>query len=204
MTQLVQERVRQKALVVMAHPAKSSLTREVTTAIVAAWQAAGHDAELADLAAEGFDPVFGAADHAAFNQAGDLPEDVRAEQRRLDRADHLILVHPVYWWSMPALLKGWIDRVFVAGWAFDEDADGHIDKRLGRLKITLIAIAGASERTYAKRGYRGAMRVQIENGIFDFCGASVIASRLVTPDQLAQPSAPQAIANEVVALTAGI
>ena len=126
MTWTSQEAGTQNALVIMAHPAKSSLTRAVARAIVEALQAHGRDAEMVDLAAERFDPVFGPADHAAFNRKGALPDDVQAEQRRIDRADHLILVYPVYWWAMPALLKGWIDRVFVAGWAFDEDAEGRI------------------------------------------------------------------------------
>ena len=146
MTWTSQEAGTQNALVIMAHPAKSSLTRAVTRAIVEALQAHGRDAEMVDLAAERFDPVFGPADHAAFNREGALPDDVQAEQRRIDRADHLILVYPVYWWAMPALLKGWIDRVFVAGWAFDEDAEGRITKRLGRLKVSLVAIAAARLR----------------------------------------------------------
>ncbi|WP_288483496.1 NAD(P)H-dependent oxidoreductase [uncultured Novosphingobium sp.] len=183
-----------KTLVVMTHPAESSLTRTITNAIMDALRADGCDAELLDLAAERFDPVFGPTDHAAFNGKAPLSEDVRAEQRRIDRADHLILVYPVYWWTMPALLKGWIDRVFVAGWAFDEDTEGRITKRLGRLKISLVAIAAASERTYVKRGYREAMKVQIEDGIFDFCGAPVVASMLVTPDQLVHSTAAKEIA----------
>jgi NAD(P)H dehydrogenase (quinone) len=198
MTWTSQEAGTQNALVIMAHPEKSSLTRAVARAIAEALQAHGRDAEMVDLAAERFDPVFGLADHAAFNRKGALPDDVQAEQRRIDRADHLILVYPVYWWAMPALLKGWIDRVFVAGWAFDEDAEGRITKRLGRLKVSLVAIAAASESTYVKRGYREAMKVQIETGIFDFCGAPVVASLLVTPDQLAHPSAPQEIASTLI------
>ncbi|MDF0489511.1 NAD(P)H-dependent oxidoreductase [Sphingomonas sp. H39-1-10] len=198
MTRPSSEATTQKALVLMAHPAESSLTRAVTSAIVDALQARGHDAEMVDLAAERFNPVFGAADHAAFLGKASLPDDVREEQRRIDRADHLILVYPVYWWAMPALLKGWIDRVFVAGWAFDEDAEGRITKRLGRLKVSLVAIAAASEATYVRRGYREAMKVQIEDGIFDFCGAAVVASMLVTPDRLAVPSAEREIASTLI------
>ncbi len=166
-------------LVVMTHPAGSSLTRSIASAIVDAGAARGHTVELVDLVAEGFDPVFGPADHAAFTAAGATPPDVRQEQQRIDRADHLVLVHPVYWWSMPAVLKGWIDRLFVSGWAFEEDADGGIVKKLGRLNVHLIALAGASAATYAKHGYRNAMRAQIYHGIFDFCGAPVVTSEIV-------------------------
>jgi NAD(P)H dehydrogenase (quinone) len=187
-----------RALALMAHPAESSLTRTVTSAIVDALQNFDHDAELIDLASERFKPVFGPADHAAFIGKVPLPDDVRKEQQRIDQVDHLILVYPVYWWAMPALLKGWIDRVFVAGWAFDEDAEGRITKRLGRLKVSLVAIAAASEATYLRRGYREAMKVQIEDGIFDFCGAPVVASMLVTPDRFAVPSAAREVASTLI------
>ncbi len=52
------------------------------------------------------------ADHAVHRGQASPPADVLAEQARIDRADTLVLVYPIYWWSMPALLKGWIDRVF--------------------------------------------------------------------------------------------
>lgn len=178
------------ALIVVVHPAACSLTQSVAMAIGEALEAAGHSTEVADLVAEAFDPVFGAADHAAFSAGGPTPDDVRQEQQRLDRAEHLVLVHPVYWWSMPALLKGWIDRVFVTGWAFDEGASGDIVKKLGRLKVHLVAIAGAADRTYTKRGYRQAMRTQIEDGIFDFCGAPVVTSQLLSTDGADPASIP--------------
>ncbi len=170
------------SVIVLVHPAAISLTRSVATALGEALEAKGHTAEIVDLVAERFDPVFGAADHAAFAAGAPAPADVLQEQRRLDRADHLILVYPVYWWSMPALLKGWIDRVFISGWAFEEDAGGGIVKRLGRLNVHIVAIAGAADRTYTKRGYRHAMQIQIEEGIFHFCGATVATSQLLTTD----------------------
>ncbi|MGJ0239531.1 NAD(P)H-dependent oxidoreductase [Novosphingobium fluoreni] len=188
-----------RILVVTAHPAGASLTRAIATTIMQAAEINGCGTEVADLVAEGFDPVFGPADHAAFALGGVTPEDVRTEQRRIDRSDHLVLVYPVYWWAMPALLKGWIDRVFIAGWAFDEDADGDIAKRLDRLSISLVAVAGATRATYDRRGYREAMRVQIETGIFDFCGAPVVSSQLVTPDRMAEPSALDDIARTTLA-----
>lgn len=193
-----QENLQTHSLVVMAHPAASSLTRSVTAAVVDELEALGHTTQIADLAAEGFDPVFGPADHAAYAAGECTPEDVLKEQRRIDQADHLILVYPVYWWSMPALLKGWIDRVFVSGWAFQEDAENGLVKKLGRLKVHLIALGGADSVTYAKRGYRQAMQTQIEQGIFDFCGAPVVTSELITTNHPPSPSAPLATAQSII------
>lgn len=170
------------ALVVTAHPSASSLTHTMARMIREGLEDIGYGVELADLANEKFDPVFGAADFATFSDGAATPPDVLTEQVRLDRADHLVLVYPIYWWSMPALLKGWIDRVFIAGWAFDEEADGGIVKKLDRLRVHLVALGGADLKTYARRGYYGAMRLQIDQGIFDFCGAKVVTSDLIVAE----------------------
>lgn len=185
-----QESPRTHSLVVMAHPAAASLTRAVTLAIVQELQAIGHTTQEADLAGEGFNPIFGPADHASYAAGRPTPNDVLREQRRIDQADHLILVYPVYWWSMPALLKGWIDRVFISGWAFDEDVEHGIVKRLGHLKVHLVALGGADRATYARHGYGQAMQTQIEHGIFDFCGAPVITSQLITTNDPDAPTLP--------------
>lgn len=82
-----------------------------------------------------------------------------------------MLVFPVYWWSMPALLKGWIDRVFVNGWAFEVDAANGMRRNLGRLTTHLIPIAGDEPGVYERHGYEKAVRTQIEHGIVDYCGS---------------------------------
>ena len=116
------------------------------------------------------------------------PVDVLAEQARIDRADDLVLVFPVYWWSMPALLKGWIDRVFANGWAFDFSADAKLEKKLGALRVHLIGVGGADAGTYARHGYAEAMKTQIDHGIFDYCGARVVTSELLLESETRDPA----------------
>ncbi|WP_439628480.1 NAD(P)H-dependent oxidoreductase [Shinella sp.] len=172
------------ALIVVSHPKPGSFTHSVANQVAEGIAASGaHSFEIADLAAEGFDPRFSAQDHAFFVGEGKLPADIAAEQARLDRSDALVLVYPVYWWSFPGLLKGWIDRVFTNGWAYVEEPDGKIVRKLGRLPVHLIAVAGANMRTYARHGYFGAMKTQIDHGIFDYCGAPVARSELLVPDE---------------------
>lgn len=171
------------ALIVVSHPNPDSLTHAVAAQVaqgVASSSSLGrHTTEIADLAAEGFDPRFTAADTAlALNQGLPSP-DVAAEHARLARADALVLVYPVYWWSFPALLKGWIDRVFTQGWAYAEGADGKLTKKLGHLPVHLLGIGGADTGTYERHGYLEAMKTQIDRGIFGYCGAPVASSRLL-------------------------
>jgi len=175
------------ALIVVAHPDPKSLTHSVAVQLAEGISSSDHTFEIADLAAEGFEPRFTAADVALFRREAPPPVDVAAEQARIDRADALVLVYPVYWWSMPGLLKGWIDRVFANGWAYDESSDGKIVKKLQRLRVHLVAIGGADLRTYARHGYFGAMRTQIDHGIFDYCGARVGSSELLVPAETQEP-----------------
>lgn len=169
------------ALIVLAHPDPESLSHSVASQIAAGIAQADpdHSVEIADLAAEGFDPRFTTADLAVHRREAPAPADVADEQARIDRADELVIVYPVYWWSMPGLLKGWIDRVFANGWAYDESPETGLVKRLGRLRVHLVAIGGADVRTYARHGYFGAMKTQIDHGIFDYCGARVSTSELL-------------------------
>ncbi|QLT11763.1 NAD(P)H-dependent oxidoreductase [Klebsiella grimontii] len=173
------------ALIVVSHPFNTSLTHSVAAAIAQGVAESGshHSAEIADLTREGFSPVFAEPDIAAFRQTGATPSDAIAEQARIDNADALVLVFPIYWWSMPGLLKGWIDRVFSNGWAYEETADGNVVKKLGRLRVHLVALGAASQQTYDKHGFTDAFNAQIVHGIFDYCGATVASSQmLLLPD----------------------
>ncbi|MGW7294651.1 NAD(P)H-dependent oxidoreductase [Streptomyces xiamenensis] len=156
-------------LLVTAHPDTGSLTHHVAEQLVSALRPRA--VEVADLHRERFDPRFTPADRRHYQEGGDHPPDVAREHRRLDRATDLVLVFPVYWWSMPALLKGWIDRVFVNGWAFDYVAGSHLRPRLQRLTTHLLPIAGDDSGSFERHGYDRALRTQIEHGIVDYVGS---------------------------------
>ena len=168
------------ALIVLSHPDPQSLTHSVARSFAQGIEDRSQDTvEIADIAAEGFQAAYNQVDRSAYLQGEALPCDVLREQRRIDRADALVLVYPIYWWSFPGQLKGWIDRVFSNGWAYREGADGRVEKLLGRLSVHLIGIGGADGGTYARHGYEKAMRTQIDHGIFDYCGARVATSEFL-------------------------
>jgi len=154
-------------LIVTAHPDVDSLTLQAARRL--------HDllgpgeATLAHLAQEGFDPRFTTDDRRDYLAQSRTDAGIRAEQDRVDRADHLALVFPVYWWSMPALLKGWIDRVFIGGWAFAVDGE-RVVPRLERLTAHLLPVSGTAQESFERHGYAASFSTQIDHGIFDYCG----------------------------------
>jgi NAD(P)H dehydrogenase (quinone) len=179
------------ALIVVAHHDPRSLTHSLAAQVAdgVVRTSPGNSFEIADLAAEAFDPRFNAADHAVHRRQAPPPADVVAEQARVDRADALVLVYPVYWWSMPGILKGWIDRVFSNGWAFDFSPDTRLEKKLCHLRVHLIGVGGADVGTYERHGYFNAMKAQIDHGIFDYCGARVVTSELLLDSESQDPAA---------------
>lgn len=173
------------ALIVISHPLASSLTHSVAKAVTQGItdKNGKNSAEFADLTQEGFNPVFNAADYTAFAEGAPLPADVLAEQARIEKADALVLVFPIYWWTMPGQLKGWIDRVFSNGWAYEEGANGKVSGKLGHLPVHLIALGGSDMKTFEKHGYAQSWKTQIAHGIFDYCGAPVLTNAtLMLPD----------------------
>lgn len=187
------------ALIVVSHPDRRSLTHAVAEHVGrgVVLSDAQHSVEIADLMAEGFDPRFNDADVARFLKRAPAPSDVLSEQARLDRADAVVLVYPVYWWSFPGILKGWIDRVFTQGWAYEDDENGKVLKKLSRLPVHLVAIGGADQGTYARHGYFDAMKKQIDHGIFDFCGAPVRTSEFLLSSDEGFPAVHLAKAEEI-------
>lgn len=176
------------ALIVVSHPNPTSLTHSVAARIAEGISGNGHTAEIADLMAEGFDPRFTQSDFAVHHREAAPPADVLAEQARIDRSDAVVLVFPVFWWSMPGLMKGWIDRVFSNGWAFDYGADAALEKKLRHLKVHLVGVAGGDAALFERHGYAQAMKTQIDHGIFDYCGAEVVSSQLMFDSETSDPA----------------
>ncbi|WP_166880512.1 NAD(P)H-dependent oxidoreductase [Salinibacterium sp. ZJ450] len=93
------------------------------------------------------------------------PADVLAQQRILAQTDDLFIVFPVYWWSMPAQLKGWIDRVMTGGWSWGIPRAANRRSALAGLTVHVVPLAGGAEPLYSRHGYQSAIETQIRHGI---------------------------------------
>lgn len=162
-------------LVITGDPRDTSLIASLVERLLAGVRSVGSvRVEHANLLQEAFDPRMSQADLDFYHSKGPLPEDVRREQQRVEEADVLLIAFPVYWWSLPAVMKGWIDRVFTNGWAFGNP--GQSSGALNLKKVRLLATGGAGAGAYQKHGYYDAIAAQIEHGIFNFCGVRDIQS----------------------------
>lgn len=160
---MMNEHSRPNVLLVVAHPDHDSATWAIARAIEQGIQSDGNTTGTThDLVESGFDPVYGKADLAHHRQLSGLPSDVGREQQLLESADVTVVLFPVYWWSMPALAKGWFDRVFGA---YDDVSHGSPS---AVKELHLVAGAGLGEDTFARHGYRAALTTQTMHGIADY------------------------------------
>ncbi|MFC7787864.1 NAD(P)H-dependent oxidoreductase [Microbacterium sp. MAHUQ-60] len=171
-------------LTVFAHPFRDRYPAAVMDSFHAPLSQSGVTIDILDLHRERFDPRFTAEDHAHF-WGGPIPPDIEGMHRRVEAADRLAFVFPVYWWSMPALMKGWIERVFTAGWAY-QYGQGVVDRGRAPLRgllpsipTALVGVGGSKKATYDKYGYDDAMRTQLDVGIFAYCGIDDVESHLI-------------------------
>lgn len=107
-----------RVLVVYCHPCAESFTAAIRDAVCDALRAEGHAVDLLDLYAEGFEPAMPPDERRGYHVERSNLAPVRAYAERLARADALVFVYPTWWFGLPAMLKGWLDRVLVPGFAF--------------------------------------------------------------------------------------
>ena len=128
-----------KCLIVIAHPLTDSLCGALARTAVAALTEAGHDVVVEDLYASGFSPVLTAAERQSYYSESFDSGAVAPEIERLLEAEAIVLVFPTWWFGVPAILKGWFDRVWAPGVAYDHASDlGPIKPRLRRLQRVLV------------------------------------------------------------------
>lgn len=129
-----------RALVIYCHPRDGSFTEAVRDRVLARLAEAGAETRLRDLYAEGFDPVMSGPEHAGYEDETVNQLPVAGHCADLQWADTLIFVYPTWWYGLPAMIKGWLDRVMVPGVAFlMPDAD-HPDIRPGLTHIRRLGV----------------------------------------------------------------
>jgi NAD(P)H dehydrogenase (quinone) len=191
-------------LLVYAHPEPTSLNGTLRDFAVQRLQSAGHSVQVSDLYAMRWKVALDAEDHPGrdcsvpFNPSLDSREsfingrqsaDIAAEQEKLRWADVLILQFPLWWFSMPSILKGWIERVYAYGFAYGvgEHSDQHWGDRYGEgvmsgKRAMLMVTTGGWQSHYAPRGINGPINdvlFPIQHGMLFYPGFEVLPPHVI-------------------------
>lgn len=102
-----------RVFLVYCHPRPDSFTAAVRDVAIEALRVGGHDVDVLDLYAEGFDPVMSADERAGYHIAGQNRQPVADHLDRVKAAEGLVFVYPTWWYAQPAMLKGWLERVLI-------------------------------------------------------------------------------------------
>lgn len=165
-----------KHLIVYCNPNPESLSVAYRDTISELTEMAGHSVNVRDLYNIGFHPVLQMSDFDAIKH-GQIPEEVKVEQDYVMWADLLTFIYPIWWAGMPALLKGYFDRVFARGFAYRTDESGQIQGLLTDKKVVVINNMGVPYADYEKSGMLKSLRQVSEEGLFGFCGMQVCEHR---------------------------
>ena len=178
-------------LIVHAHPEPESFTGALRAVAERTLTGAGHQVTVSDLYASGFDAAGGPGDfsrlahegpfryqqeQAAALEAGTMAPGLAEEVRRVGAADLVILQFPLWWFGLPAILKGWVDRVFAFGFAYGpgrSHATGPLRGKRGMLALT----TGAPEAAFGTGGPNGSLEVllhPVQYGVLHFSGMDVL------------------------------
>jgi NAD(P)H dehydrogenase (quinone) len=160
-----------KHLIVYAHPNPASFAHAILETVTTTLAGAGHEVVVRDLYALDFEPVLKGSDFQAM-KAGALPADIVAEQQHVRWADAITVIYPVWWTGLPAILKGWVDRVFLYGFAYQYGPNG-VEGLLSDKKVLIVSNHGTPSDIYAQNGMHAAMKQTSDTGIFRFCGMEV-------------------------------
>ncbi|MBK8164802.1 MAG: NAD(P)H-dependent oxidoreductase [bacterium] len=185
-----------KVLVVCWHPEPQSFNGAMFRTACETLAAAGHDVVTSDLHAMGFDPVSGrhsfttVKDAAYFKpqveemhatEQDGFSAEIEAEMRKIESCDLMIWQFPLWWFGLPAALKGWVDRVFAMGRLY---GGGRIyETGTCRGKRALLSLTtGGPEEAYRKGAFNGdiaGILRPIQRGMLQFVGFDVLAPQIV-------------------------
>lgn len=162
-----------KHLIVYCHPNPDSFNNAIVETFTEALKQQGNEVVIRDLYKMGFDPVLKGSDFDALRE-GNPPDDIKIEQELVKWADAFTMIYPIWWTGLPALIKGYIDRVFSYGFAYAYGEDGSINKLLTGMKGLIINTHGTPSEIYSKTGMYDGLKITSDTGIYEFCGITPV------------------------------
>ncbi|SDI55662.1 NAD(P)H-dependent oxidoreductase [Natribacillus halophilus] len=155
-------------LIIYMHPSEDSFNRALLDEYRAAWEARGEEVVVRDLYRLAFDPLLSWTEYEQ-SQHYHYQEDIIAEHRYIERAAGVTFIFPVWWGSLPAIGKGYLDRVLSFGFAFELDGETPIPK-MAEKPLGMIYTTGAPQEVWERSGQKEWMENLFKKAISDFCG----------------------------------
>ncbi len=164
-----------KVLVVYAHPNPLSFNHALFGSVREGLEEAGHEVRVRDLYKLNLKTNLDADDFVQILR-GSIPDDIQGEQREISWAEGLVFVYPIWWIGPPSILKGWIDRVFLQGFAFDITDEGP-KGLLKHKKALVITTTGGPEEGYVQTNTTELLSKPMTYGTLLFSGISDVAHK---------------------------
>ncbi len=165
-----------KVLIVFTHPNSNSFNHALLDKISAGLKQSGHVVKVKNLYQENFNPVLSSEDLSQLHNSS-IPSRIAAEQEQLLWAEGLIFIYPLWWFTPPAMLKGWFDVVLSNGVAFeysDKGATGLLKHKKAMVMIT----AGAAKDWFHKNNALEISYRPITDGTLSFCGIKDVSHNI--------------------------
>lgn len=167
--------------VILAHPKPGSFNHALARVAVEGLEELGHQVVFHDLQAEGFDPVYSAAE---LEREAVLPPAVARHVEEVCAADGLVIVHPNYWSRPPAILCGWVDRVLRPGRAYRFVPDGQggaHPEGLLRARVALVFNTANTPQAVEEAQFGDPLEVHWRKVVFGLCGVPKVYRRNFSP-----------------------
>ena len=149
-TKKTSKKTGERTLIVYAHPYDGSFNHAVLEAATSALAKAGRPYDVVDLYADGFDPRMPAEELALYTEGGTLDPLVSHYQKLIEGASRIIVIAPIWWSELPAIVKGFVDKVMKQNWAYHPTASG-VKGHLGHIKRVLVLTTSTSPTWFLRR-----------------------------------------------------
>lgn len=160
-----------RILVILGHPNKDSFCGALASSYMEGAKATGNEVQLISLGNLSFDPVL----HNGYATVQELEPDLMAGKAAITWAQHIVFVYPIWWGAMPALLKGFIDRIFQPGFAFKYREGSQFWDRLLAGRSAHLLVTMDTPPWYFRWVYRMPGHNQMKRTILEFSGIKPVA-----------------------------